>query len=133
MSSRGQQLLSRLGRFDLPPGALELRPDELMARHTTLRLGGPADLWARPVDAAALQQLLVRCHALDVPVTFVGGGSNLLVRDGGLRGVVINLGRMNRVVRPDDHDPTRVDVEAGAATGRLLRTCSPCPVVTDGG
>lgn len=121
MTTRGQALLAELGALDLPPGALELRPDEPMARHTTLRLGGPADLWARPADARALQQLLARCRALDVPVAFVGGGSNLLVRDGGLRGVVVNLGRMNAVTRPDpDGDPCRVEVEAGATTGRLL-------------
>ncbi|HEY8378195.1 MAG TPA: UDP-N-acetylmuramate dehydrogenase [Nannocystis sp.] len=122
MTTRGQQLLAELGVFDLPPGALELRPDEPMARHTTLRLGGPADLWARPADIPALQALLARCHALAIPVTFVGGGSNLLVRDGGIRGVVINLGRMNRVTRPDpERDPTHVAVEAGATTGRLLQ------------
>jgi UDP-N-acetylmuramate dehydrogenase len=120
--SRGQQLLDRLGVLDLPAGALELRPDESMARHTTLRLGGPADLWARPADPPALQALLARCHACAIPVTFVGGGSNLLVRDGGIRGVVINLARMNHVTRPDpDADPGRVDVEAGATTGRLLQ------------
>lgn len=121
MTTRGQQLLADLGALDLPPAALELRPDEPMARHTTLRLGGPADLWARPADARALQLLLARCRALAVPVTFVGGGSNLLVRDGGIRGVVVNLGRMNRVDRPDAlADPCRVEVEAGATTGRLL-------------
>jgi UDP-N-acetylmuramate dehydrogenase len=118
---RGQRLLAELGDLDLPPGALELRLDEPMARHTTLRLGGPADLWARPSDVRALQALLAACHRRDIPVTFVGGGSNLLVRDGGIRGVVINLGRMNRVERPDPADPTRVVVEAGATTGRLLQ------------
>lgn len=121
MTTRGQQLLGELGALDVPPGALELRPDEPMARHTTLRLGGPADLWARPQDARALAQLLARCHDRRLPVCFVGGGSNLLVRDGGIRGVVINLGRMNRVSRPDEAgDPCRVEVEAGATTGRLL-------------
>ncbi|MCY1060462.1 UDP-N-acetylmuramate dehydrogenase [Nannocystis sp. SCPEA4] len=120
-STRGQRLLGELGDLDLPEGALELRLDEPMARHTTLRLGGPADLWARPTDARALQALLTACHARGVPVTFVGGGSNLLVRDGGIRGVVINLARMNRVERPDPADPVRVDVEAGATTGRLLQ------------
>ncbi|MDC0668256.1 UDP-N-acetylmuramate dehydrogenase [Nannocystis radixulma] len=119
--TRGQRLLGELGDLDLPEGALELRLDEPMARHTTLRLGGPADLWARPTDARALQALLTACHARGVPVTFVGGGSNLLVRDGGIRGVVINLARMNRVERPDPADPVRVDVEAGATTGRLLQ------------
>jgi len=120
MTTRGRQLLAELGALDLPPGALELKPDEPMARHTTLRLGGPADLWARPLGVRALGHLLARCHALAVPVFFAGGGSNLLVRDGGIRGVVINLGRMNAVARPDDADPCRVDVEAGATTGRLL-------------
>jgi len=119
--TRGQQLLGELGDLDLPPDALELRLDEPMARHTTLRLGGPADLWARPSDAAALQVLLAACHRRGVAVSFVGGGSNLLVRDGGIRGVVINLARMNRVERPDPADPVRVDVEAGATTGRLLQ------------
>lgn len=118
MSSRGQELLAALA---LEGGALELRPDEPMARHTTLRLGGPADLWARPADLPALQLLLARCHEREVPVSFVGGGSNLLVRDGGIRGVVVNLGRMNRVWRPaPEAEPARVEVEAGATTGRLL-------------
>lgn len=120
MSTRGQQILAELGALALPEGALELRPDEPMSRHTTLRLGGPADLWARPAGIEALQLLLARSHALGLPITFVGGGSNLLVRDAGIRGVVVNLARMNRVHRPDPDDPCRVDVDAGATTGRLL-------------
>ncbi|HVI01425.1 MAG TPA: UDP-N-acetylmuramate dehydrogenase [Enhygromyxa sp.] len=120
MSSRGQQLLAQLELESLAD-TLELRVDEPMARHTTLRLGGPADLWARPNELASLVTLLERCHAGAVPVHFVGGGTNLLVRDGGLRGVVINLARINRVWRPDpDRQPTIVEVEAGASTGRLL-------------
>jgi UDP-N-acetylmuramate dehydrogenase len=118
--SRGQQLLALL-ELDALAGSLDLRVDEPMARHTTLRLGGPADLWARPAELASLITLLERCHANAVPVHFVGGGTNLLVRDGGLRGIVINLGRINRVWRPDpDRAPTLVEVEAGASTGRVL-------------
>ena len=131
--SRGQALLDRiagragatgeaLATVDLDPARLDLRLDEPMAKHTTLRLGGPADIWARPRDIETLATLLRRCHALDIPVTFVGSGTNLLVRDGGLRGVVVNLGKINRVWRPDpDTDPTLVEVEAGASTGRLLK------------
>lgn len=118
--SRGHQLLALL-ELDALAETLELRVDEPLARHTTLRLGGPADLWARPNDIPTLIALLERCHAHAVPVHFVGGGTNLLVRDGGLRGVVINLGRINRVWRPDpDRQPTIVEVEAGASTGRVL-------------
>ncbi|MFO7564752.1 MAG: UDP-N-acetylmuramate dehydrogenase [Enhygromyxa sp.] len=123
--SRGEALLARLSLDDALAGQLDLRVDEPMARHTTLRLGGPADLWARPADIPSLAALLERCHHREVPVHFVGSGTNLLVRDGGLRGVVINLGRVNRVWRPDpDRRPTIVDVEAGASTGRLLAQAS---------
>lgn len=122
--ARGPELVERLALAELcEAGELELRLDEPMARHTTLRLGGPADVWARPGDLASLAELLRRCATAEeqVPVHFVGSGTNLLVRDGGLRGVVVNLGRINRVWRPDpDLHPTRVEVEAGASTGRLL-------------
>jgi UDP-N-acetylmuramate dehydrogenase len=119
--SRGAELVRALALPDQPPGALELRLDEPMARHTTLRLGGPADLWARPADQASLALLLAACARVGVPVLCVGGGSNLLVRDGGIRGVVVNLGRMSRVWRPRPEEaPGEVEVEAGASTGKLL-------------
>ncbi len=127
---RGSSLLAKLKQRDPetfdPSGnlAIEIRCDESMARHTTLRLGGPADLWCRPRNAETLAKLLATCHALAMPVHFVGSGTNLLVRDGGIRGVVINLGFMNAVKRLDDEwndaDKARVHVEAGASTGRLL-------------
>ncbi|MEZ4383005.1 MAG: UDP-N-acetylmuramate dehydrogenase [Nannocystaceae bacterium] len=120
--SPGQRVRERLGDLGDLAADLELAVDEPMARHTTLRLGGPADLWARPRTLAALQALLARAHAAAIPVTFVGSGTNLLVRDGGLRGVVINLGRLTDVARPDPEGaPGRVEVEAGASTGKLLK------------
>jgi len=124
--SRGQQLLSELDRDGslgrmCETGALELKSDEPMSRHTTLRLGGPSDLWARPVTPTALAALLARTHARSIPVTFVGSGTNLLVLDGGIQGVTINLGKMRSIARPDPSDsPGRVEVEAGASTGKLL-------------
>lgn len=127
-SSRGAALLAELSadRLGLPDEALELRPDEPMSKHTTLRLGGPADLWVRPRTDAALRAILERTHALEIPVRSVGGGTNLLVRDGGLRGVVINLARLNQVRRGDfdgdDVDDAKVvHVQAGCSTGRLLK------------
>lgn len=121
MSTRGQAVVDALALFGLPPGAIDLRLDEPMAKHTTLRLGGLADVWARPADREALAALLAACARAGVPVSFVGGGSNLLVRDGGIRGVVINLGRMTRVRRPEPESaPGHVEVEAGATTGKLL-------------
>lgn len=115
--SRGEQLLARLYPAGAPE-SLELRLDEPMARHTTLRLGGPTDIWARPSGIEQLREVLSLCHAHGVPTTFVGSGTNLLVRDGGIRGVVINLARLREVERVGE---TGIDVDAGASTGRLLR------------
>lgn len=125
--SPGQQLLQQLDSDGClakmcETGALTLAPDEPMRRHTTLRLGGLADLWARPATPTALAALLARTHARGVPVTFVGSGTNLLVRDGGIPGVTINLGKMRAITRPDPETrPEVVEVEAGVTTGKLLK------------
>ena len=66
----------------------ELRLSEPLARHTSWRVGGPADRFYRPADLADLCVFLSRLPP-DEPVFWLGLGSNLLVRDGGLRGTVI--------------------------------------------
>ena len=118
--SPGQHLVAQLelqSRDDV-----ELRLDEPMARHNTLRLGGPADVWLRPSSAAALIDVLARAAAHRIAVTFVGSGSNLLCLDGGIRGLVVNLGRLRDVRRGSKlADRTRIHVDAGASTGRLLQ------------
>jgi UDP-N-acetylenolpyruvoylglucosamine reductase len=68
-----------------------LRPHEPLARRTTLRVGGPADIYVEPGSEPDLAALLRRCSASQTPVTLLGRGSNLLVRDGGIRGVVVCL------------------------------------------
>ena len=65
--------------------------EEPMAKHTSFRIGGPADVLAQPADEAELAALLKRAGEHAVPVTLVGNGSNLLVRDKGIRGLVIKL------------------------------------------
>ena len=67
---------------------------EPMARHTSFRIGGPADALAQPADEGELACLLGRAAEHKVPVTLVGNGSNLLVRDKGIRGLVIKLGNL---------------------------------------
>jgi UDP-N-acetylmuramate--alanine ligase len=68
-----------------------IRLDEPMTRHTSLRVGGPAELWVEPWNEKDLTKLLHYCHQREVPVTIVGRGTNLLVRDGGIPGVVVHL------------------------------------------
>ncbi len=69
----------------------KVRRDEPMAKHTSLRVGGPAQFWVEPHDEKDLARLLHYCHAREIPVTMVGRGTNLLVRDGGIEGVVVHL------------------------------------------
>lgn len=68
-----------------------LRFAEPMSRHTSFRIGGPADAMFVPRDIAELKLCLREAHALGIPVTVIGNGSNLLVCDGGIRGLVVKL------------------------------------------
>jgi UDP-N-acetylenolpyruvoylglucosamine reductase len=68
-----------------------IRRGEPLARHTTLRVGGPADLYVEPADEKDLAAILKCGQAHGVKFFILGRGSNLLVRDGGFRGVVICL------------------------------------------
>ncbi len=71
-----------------PDFADQVLHDEPMARHTSWRVGGKADMWFRPQNRADLIEFIQSLSA-DTPVHWVGLGSNLLVRDGGIRGAVI--------------------------------------------
>ncbi len=99
----------------------DLREHEPMARHTTLRIGGPADLWYAPPSIPALARALAWAGEHGLPVTPVGGGSNLLVRDGGVRGLVVSTRALRRLERLG---ATTVIVEAGVSTGKVLHACT---------
>ena len=76
---------------------LVIRTEEPMSKHTTFRIGGAAEVFAAP-DARELPQLLAMAKGADVPVTVIGNGSNLLVGDRGIAGLVIEIGeRMSEV------------------------------------
>ena len=96
---------------DLPPVRGTLTAQKDLAALTWLRVGGPADWLFQPADAEDLAAFLA---ALDpaVPVFPMGVGSNLIVRDGGLRAVVIRLGRGFNAITAD---PASGTVTAGAA------------------
>ena len=68
-----------------------VRRDEPLAGHTTLRVGGPADVYVEPASEEDLAAVVKFCGARGVPFFVIGRGSNLLVRDGGFRGAVICL------------------------------------------
>jgi UDP-N-acetylmuramate dehydrogenase len=104
-----------------PEFLLRVRRDEPMAKHTSWRVGGPADVFFTPRDRDDLASFL-RNLPLEVPVYFVGLGSNLLVRDGGLRGAVVcTHGAFTRLER---HAQKRVYCGAGVPCARLARQCA---------
>jgi len=72
-----------------------LRQDEPLAKRTTLRVGGSADIYAEPATEADLSALLRFCAEQRLPITMLGRGSNLLIKDGGIRGVVICMNHPN--------------------------------------
>lgn len=96
----------------------ELRHSEPMARHTSWRVGGPARCFYTPADIDDLANFLVTLPA-DEPLHWIGLGSNLLVRDGGIPGTVIaSFGGMNNLRLLDDG---RVRAEAGVSCAKVAR------------
>ncbi len=83
---------------------------EPMSRHITFRVGGPADYYVRPTGQQ-IRPVLALCRQFEIPWMVKGNGSNLLVGDRGIRGLVIELGKMAETVTLEG---TLVRAEAGA-------------------
>ncbi|HLJ37748.1 MAG TPA: UDP-N-acetylmuramate dehydrogenase [Steroidobacteraceae bacterium] len=97
-----------------------VRRREPLSRHTSWHVGGPAEVFFNPRDRADLAAFL-RSLPPDVPLYWIGLGSNLLVRDGGLPGIVISThGTLDGLERLSD---TQVRAEAGVACARIARQC----------
>lgn len=94
-----------------------VRFHELMSLHTSFRIGGPADAYIEPENEAALCRLMAQARRTKVPV-FVIGGTNLLVRDGGIRGIVMRLTKLDRI---EEHEGGLLYVEGGVGMPRLLK------------
>jgi len=99
-----------------------IRFNETMARHTYFRVGGPAEAFATPGNADQLIDLVRRCHQRGIPYLVVGDGSNLLVRDGGIPGVVITLTRGLTAIKITHAEPDQTIIEAMAGA-RLSAVC----------
>ena len=98
----------------------ELRANEPMSKHTSWRVGGPAEMFFVPAN---LEDLSLFLHELDAqtPVFWLGVGSNLLVRDGGIPGVVISAARVLRTLEKVDHYLVRAG--SGVPCTQLARQC----------
>ena len=94
--------------------------EEPMKKHTTFRVGGPADVLVQP-DETALAAILALCRQYHVSYSFIGNGSNLLVGDKGIRGVVIEMtDRMGN----SEVDGTKITAQAGAMLSKIANTAA---------
>jgi UDP-N-acetylmuramate--alanine ligase len=85
----------------------DVRLYEPLSKHTTLRVGGPAQFWVEPRDEAAFAEVIRFCRHENLPLFVIGRGSNLLVRDGGIRGVVVH---------PSGGDFDKIDIDGAEIT-----------------
>jgi UDP-N-acetylmuramate dehydrogenase len=98
----------------------EVLRNEPLRKHTSWRVGGPADLFYTPTSVEELKSILATAPT-SLPIHWLGLGSNLLVRDGGVRGAVISTGGLPRELeRVDDR---RVRASAGLACMLLAKRC----------
>lgn len=107
-----QRLAEQLGdrvAFDAP-----------LARHTSLRIGGPVEALVTPADRDELSRVLALCHAEGVRTRVLGAGFNVLVDDAGLSGVVLRLKKLRGIERIA---PDAIAVEAGASHATITRFC----------
>ncbi len=96
----------------------------LMKEHTSLGIGGPADVVVSPEDPVSLKNIIMLLGRLKVPFHPLGGGTNILVRDAGIEGVVIKFRAFNRIEIIDETDDhAELFVEAGVPLQKLVNFC----------
>lgn len=92
--------------------------DEPMSTHTTFKIGGPADVFAMPKNEKEVGDILALCKENDIPYMIIGNGSNMLVSDKGIRGVVVQIGKNMSECRTDGE---KVYAQAGILMSSLAR------------
>jgi UDP-N-acetylmuramate dehydrogenase len=99
----------------------EVKFREPMRNHTSLRIGGPADIFAMPQDLSSLKNMHINLRRNKIPFFPLGGGTNILVRDGGIEGAVISLRSLRRTgVLSKDNKYAYLFAEAGTLLQRIV-------------
>lgn len=97
---------------------------EPMSKHTSFRIGGPADFFVVPKNVVAIGEVIRFCREQELPYLIIGNGSNLLVRDGGIRGVVIQVSKEMNEIHIESENPSTGEVLLRAEAGCLLSKLS---------
>ncbi len=96
----------------------EVRVHELMRKHTSFRIGGPADILALPVSIEDVRQIISYARTNEIPYRVIGNGSNLLVSDDGIRGITVKISRGMSDV---EFDGAGIKAQAGMSLSGLSR------------
>jgi len=107
-----QDFYNRLEEIVSPEAVLENEP---MSKHTTFRIGGSADVFVSP-KVSQVSEIIALAKEYEVPVTIIGNGSNLLVGDKGIRGLVVSFGKEAEEIQLEG---TRMTVSAGTILAKV--------------
>lgn len=128
-TERYQDFLQRLS----PSIRERVRLNEPMQRHTSFRIGGPADCLIEPQSPEELMQLIQAAKVDDIPVTIMGNGSNLLVADQGIRGLVLTISKSYSGMERLSEEQTQELFLAHPDLESACESCPNTPVYTDFG
>ena len=95
---------------DLTKNGIEIKRQVPLSKYTFTKTGGPAEFLAFPQNESELKNLVIAAHDNNIPLTIIGNASNLIIRDGGISGIVLILTKMNQI----KVDKNKVIVQAGA-------------------
>lgn len=95
---------------DLTKNGIEIKRHVPLSKYTFTKTGGPAEFLAFPRNESELKNLVIAAHDNNIPLTIIGNASNLIIRDGGISGIVLILTKMNQI----KVDKNKVIAQAGA-------------------
>ena len=95
---------------DLTKNGIEIKRQVPLSKYTFTKTGGPAEFLAFPRNESELKNLVIAAHDNNIPLTIIGNASNLIIRDGGISGIVLILTKMNQI----KVDKNKVIAQAGA-------------------
>ena len=95
---------------DLTKNGIEIKRQVPLSKYTFTKTGGPAEFLAFPRNESELKKLVIAAHNNNIPLTIIGNASNLIIRDGGISGIVLILTKMNQI----KVDKNKVIAQAGA-------------------
>ena len=98
-----------------------IKENELMSKHTSFKVGGPADIFINTKTEEDVQTIVKYASSNNIPLTVIGNGSNLLVKDGGVRGIVLKVGIEDFSIEKEDDNTYIVTAGAGVKNGYVAQ------------